>query len=189
MNNKKILLVVFILMALVQIYVPAKMILGKEKVLNAGKEYKFKTVPIDPTDPFRGKYITLRYEENRVEVENEKDWEQNDPLYVILTTDDEGFAKAQAVSKEEPPDNYLKAKVERITSDGSNKLTIAYPFDRFYMEESKADDAEDIYRESQRDNRRAAYALVNIKEGEAVLKDVLIDGISIRELAKERQGE
>ncbi|MCP3932456.1 MAG: GDYXXLXY domain-containing protein, partial [Bacteroidetes bacterium] len=72
---------------------------------------------------------------------------------------------------------------------GSNKLTIAYPFDRFYMEESKADDAEDIYREFQRDNRRAAYALVNIKEGKAVLKDVLIDGISIRELAKERQGE
>lgn len=54
MTNKKTLLSVFILVAIVQLYVPAKMILDREDILDTGKEYKFKTEPIDPNDPFRG---------------------------------------------------------------------------------------------------------------------------------------
>ena len=55
MIKMKILLSVFILVALVQLFVPAKMILDREDILDMGKEYKFKTEPIDPNDPFRGK--------------------------------------------------------------------------------------------------------------------------------------
>ena len=40
MINKKILLSVFILVALVQLFVPAKMILDREDILDKGKEYK-----------------------------------------------------------------------------------------------------------------------------------------------------
>ncbi|HMB62545.1 MAG TPA: hypothetical protein VKN36_05700, partial [Eudoraea sp.] len=64
-----------------------------------------------------------------------------------------------------------------------------YPFDRFYMEESKANEAELTYRQSQRDTSKITYALVRIKNGEAVLKDVMIDGISIRELVKTKEEE
>ena len=61
--NKKILLIsAFVLVVLVQLYVPAKMIWGREEVLNTGTEYKFRTAPIDPNDVFRGKYINLNYE-------------------------------------------------------------------------------------------------------------------------------
>ena len=65
-----------------------------------------------------------------------------------------------------------------VTYDGS-KLLIEFPFDRFYMEESKAYDAELTYNRTLPDTSQVAYALVNIKNGESVLKDVMINGISI----------
>lgn len=184
MMDKKILFLVFMLIALAQLYVPVKMILDREDILNKGTAYKFKTEPIDPNDPFRGKYISLRYEQDMIEVQNEADWLSGEIVYALLTTDNEGYAKIQSVSKEPPTDkqDFLKTKVSYISSNGSNQLTIDYPFNRYYMEESKAYDAELTYRESQLDSNQIAYALVNIKEGEAVLKDVLINGIPIREI-------
>ncbi|MEM1339670.1 MAG: GDYXXLXY domain-containing protein [Bacteroidota bacterium] len=191
MNRKKIVFTVFLLVALVQLYIPAKMIWEREEVLDSGTAYKFKTAPIDPTDPFRGKYITLSYDENTVEVESEKDWAKGDKIYIHLTVDSNGFAKIKSASKEKPPDrqDHLKVKVNYVSGNGSNTLTIDYPFDRFYMEESKAYDAELTYRKSQRDTSKVTYALVSIKNGEAVLKDVLIDGIPIREIVKTNQEE
>ena len=108
MNNKKILLPAFILVALVQLYVPSKMILHREEILDTGKEYKFKTAPIDPTDPFRGKYITLRYDENMVEIQNEKDWVRGETIYVFLAKDSDGFAKIKSGSSPggDPPGRF-----------------------------------------------------------------------------------
>lgn len=80
----------------------------------------------------------------------------------------------------------MKAKVAYVTDNGTNRLTIDYPFDRFYMEESKARDAEMAYRESQLDTTQTTYALVKIKAGEAVLKEVMINGIPIREIVADR---
>ena len=191
MNSKKLLLTAFILVALVQLYVPAKMIWDRENVIETGIEYKFKTAPIDPSDPFRGKYITLNYDENTAIVSDGQNWVLGESIYVSLTTDNLGFAKIQSVSKTKPTDNenFIKAKVRFSSGNSSNKLTIDYPFDRYYMEESKAYDAELIYRQSQQDTNQVTYALVSIKNGDAVLKDVLIDGTSIREIVKENQQE
>lgn len=191
MNSKKLLFTVFILVALVQLYVPAKMIWARESVIKTGIEYKFKTTPIDPSDPFRGKYITLNYDENTVIVPGGEDWLAGESIYVSLTTDNLGFAKIKSVSKTKPTgnENFIKAKVSFSSRNGSNMLTINYPFDRYYMEESKAYEAERTYIQSQRDTSYVTYALVSIKNGDAVLKDVLINGTSIREIVKENQQE
>ncbi len=189
MNNKKLLLPAFILVALVQLYVPAKMIWDREDVLDTGTAYKFKTAPIDPNDPFRGKYIMLSYEETTVGVPNEQDWKVGESIYASLITDNNGFAKIKSISKTAPTDNqdFIKAKVSFVTRNGSNTLTIDFPFDRYYMEESKAYEAEINYIQSQQDTSKTTYALVSAKNGEAVLKDVMIDGTAIRELVKSNQ--
>lgn len=160
------------------------MILDREEVLNSGTEYRFKTAPVDPTDPFRGKYVRLTYKERRVNIDNESNWTSGEDIYVILSRDKNGFAKIKSISKETSQlnEDYFKAIVSVVTSDGSNQLTISYPFNRFYMEESKALEAENTYRKSQADTSKVTYALVNIKDGKAVLKDVLIDGISLKEI-------
>jgi len=189
MSNKKIIFSIFILIALAQLYVPAKMILNREDVLNSGVEYRFKTAPIDPTDPFRGKYIVLRFENNTVKVDDETAWEYGEEIFASLGTDQDGYAKTIAVSKDEPIDgkDYMKVRIRYVSHDKSNILTVNYPFDRYYMEESKAYDAEVAYRESRRDTNQIAYALVRVKNGEAVLKDVLINGESIKEIVKAKQ--
>jgi uncharacterized membrane-anchored protein len=188
MNSKKIILIAFVLVALVQIYVPARIILNRAKILSSGKEFKFKTAPIDPSDPFRGKYINLTFNENTVEIENKENWTNGETVFVLLATDSNGFAKIKSISKVKPIDNqdFLKAKVDFIIYDGS-KLSIEYPFERFYMEESKAYDAEMAYSRSSRDSSQVTYALVNIKNGESVLKDVMINGIPIKEIVKQEK--
>ncbi len=188
MNNKKAVLPVFLLVVAAQLFVPFKMIYDREDVLATGNEHKFKTAPIDPNDPFRGKFITLDYEDNMVEVANAEDWNYRDEVYAILTKDDNGYTRIKSISKVKPPGEveYVKAKVGFITND-SGKISIDYPFDRYYMEESKAYEAELVYRGSSRDTSQVAYALVNIKNGEAVLKDVKINGQSIREIVKAKQ--
>ena len=188
MVSKKIILIAFILLALMQLYVPAKMIVGRAIVLSSGKEFKFKIAPIDPSDPFRGKYISLNFNENSVAIQNKGNWVNGETVFVLLTTDSNGFAKIRSVSKVRPlvSQNFLKAKVNYIAYDGS-KLFIEYPFDRFYMEESKAYDAELTYNRTLRDTSQVTYALVNIKNGESILKDVMINGIPIKEIVKQEQ--
>ena len=188
MNRKTLILLLFVLVAMLQLFVPAKMILNREDVINTGKEFKFRTEPVDPSDPFRGKYINLRFADNAFEVENEKEWADNETVYVILIADSEGYAKIFSVSKDAPKDtqDYLKAKVSYTTLNGQNKIFIDYPFDRYYMEESKAYKAERVHAKAQSNTNQITYALVSVKDGESVLKDVLIDGKSIREIVKDQ---
>ncbi len=189
MNSKTIILATFVLVALAQVYVPAKMILDREDVLGTGTAFKFKTAPIDPNDPFMGKYITLSYAENTVKVPKEENWTTGEPIYVALLTDKTGFAKIKSISKTKPTNNqvFVKAKVGFLVETGSNQIIIDYPFDRYYMEESKAYDAEQLYRQLPEDSTQVTYALVSIKNGNAVLKDVLIGETSIKELVKANQ--
>lgn len=189
MNSRKIILPAFIIVALIQLYIPAKMVLDQEDILTSGTIYKFRAAPIDPIDPFRGKYITLTYRETTFDIPNEKDWVNGETIYVSFATDNDGFAKIRSVSKDKPTgtNDFLKARVSYISINGENELTIEYPFNRFYMEESKAYDAELTYRQSQLDTNQVTYSLVSIKKGDAVLRDVLIDGRSIKEIAKANQ--
>jgi uncharacterized membrane-anchored protein len=186
--NLKITIPAFILMVLAQLYVPASMIFQKERVITQGTAYKFRTAPIDPNDPFRGKYITLSFNENAVKVENATEWNTADQVFVRLTTDADGYALIQSVTKDQPinGNDYIQANIDYIITDTLSTVFIRYPFDRFYMEESKAPVAEQVYNEAAIDSNQVAYALVMVRDGEAVVRDVVIDGVSIVELAKQR---
>ena len=178
------------IMVLAQLYIPARMIFDSENILAEGREFMFKTAPIDPTDPFRGKYIVLTFDESSAQVSNDEDWYEGQPVFINLTTDEKGFAKIQSVLKNEPIDSedYVSATVRYVAkSDSFTNVSISYPFDRFYMEESKAYDAELAYNEAALDSNQTTYALVSVKKGDAVVKDVLINGVPIREAAMNRQ--
>lgn len=186
MKNKNIVIILFLIVAVVQLFVPSQMIYDQEDIINTGKIVKFQCEPIDPNDPFRGKYITLNFKENRIKVKNFKNWNNNETVYAIIETSTEGFAKIKSISKTEPIDNsiYLKLKINYIAEYDDNKIYLDFPFNRFYMNENKAKKAEEVYAESIIDTTKIAYALVATKNGKAVIKDVLIDNISIKELAK-----
>jgi uncharacterized membrane-anchored protein len=188
--NKAILIPGFILMVLVQLYVPVRMIFHKESVLTTGTEYKFRTAPIDPNDPFRGKYISLNFNANAVKVADAEDWMNGDQVFVDLTTDSLGYASVLSVSKSEPTgyENYIKANISYVITDSLlSTVFIQYPFDRYYMEESKAQVAQDSYNAAAIDSNQVAYALVLVKNGEAIVKDVYINDTLIVEWARIHQ--
>jgi uncharacterized membrane-anchored protein len=183
---KKILIALFVVTCMAQIAVPVKMIWDKENVIKSGKAYKFRTAPVDPYDPFRGKYITLSFDANECTVANTEAYNRGELVYVSLDLDSAGFAIPIKISKEAPAagEDYVSATVQYAYGD---KLRVEYPFDHFYMEEGKAKGAESIYRDaSRRNSEQTAYALVYVQNGEAALDDVLIDGISVKELAREK---
>lgn len=186
MKNKNILIMLFLFVAMAQLFVPSQMIYNQEDIINTGKLIKFQCEPIDPNDPFRGKYITLNFKESGIKVKNVKEWNSNETIFAKIETAKDGFAKIKSISKTKPNDDsiYLKLKINYITEYDGNKIHLDFPFNRFYMNENKAKNAEIAYAESTKDTTKIAYALVATKNGEAVIKDVLIDNISIKELAK-----
>lgn len=184
MQSKTILSVFFVLMILVQWFVPSKMILDREDTLRNGEEYLFKCQPIDPNDPFRGKYITLRFSESNTSIPDSAFYENNQNIYLDFEKDEEGFATIASIKSENSSDieNSLLVNVDLISGDigASNRLLyVDYPFTRFYMEESKAQPAEDLYRKIVRDTSQTTYAVVMIKDGVGVIKDVMINGVPI----------
>lgn len=185
--NKTIYITLLILLFAVQLFVPAQMIFHQEDVIDSGTAYKFKTQPIDPSDPFRGKYITLNYAANSFQT-TEKVWDYMESVFVYLKTDNEGFAAVKTVSKTQldSGDDYVIADV---MSSYNGNLNLRYPFNRFYMNENKAYDAEVSVRKTQRDSSQTCYALVFVKDGTAVLNDVFIDDTPIQQFVEEYQQE
>lgn len=181
MSRKVSFIIAFIVLALIQLYVPAQMVWEHESVLKEGKAFNFRTAPIDPNDPFRGKYVQLSYNNGLIPVEG-NEWEAGAKVFVLIEEDSAGFARVRRVSKTRPTDYsyYFESNINFINQD--NEVSIDYPFDRFYMEESQAPQAEEVYEESVRDFNQVAYASVTIKDGVAVLTDVFINDQSLRDL-------
>ena len=203
MENKKWALIALAVLCVVQLGIAGKMVFYKEKTIESGKEFHFLTAPVDPADPFRGKYITLDFEADWFDAgpawkgEEGKDWDEMTECYVLLGTDKEGFAEILDVVPNEPENKetpYVKAKFRGTLfwdEEKPGRIQIEYPFERFYMEEAKAPEAENLYREfnsrgMRRNDPTLTYAVVFIYEGDAVMTDVRIGETSIRELAKER---
>lgn len=175
------ILSIFVVVVLAQLFVPAKMIFDQENVIRSGQAYKFKTEPVDPSDPFKGKYIYLNYEATSVQT-TDSTWAGNDIVYVEVIKDSLGFAMANGVSREiYTTGDYVKASVNWY--DYNEKiLNFSYPFDEFYMNETKAYDAEVAHREAQNDSLpNNTYALVYLLNGQGVLDNVFINDIPISE--------
>jgi uncharacterized membrane-anchored protein len=173
---------------LTQWLVPARMISNKEATIEKGRLLKFAVAPVDPLDYFKGRYIYLAYRENSFRLPDKTALQQDDEVFVSFSADSAGFVHIRAVSKLAPENDpfYVKAVVNYITRDsGLMKIDLRYFFHEYYMEESKAMKAETYYREHvRRDSSHHAYALVYVWKGDAVIKDVVIDSVSIDKITQ-----
>ena len=179
--------IAFVVLALVQWVLPGRTIWEKDQVLKKGQLFKFQTEPVDPSDPFKGKYITLNFAENSFTDTLNRDLHGNDQVYVILAKNPQGFAVIENISVEEPKstNSYVRAQVFYVSSEkDSITVHLNYPFDEFYMDEYKAPKAENIYRESNRNTANKTYASVKILNGDAVVENVYINDVPIGQLIK-----
>lgn len=185
MDRKKIIILAFASMVLAQFYVPFSMIMESEDILSEGTPYKFRTAPIDPNDPFRGKYITLEFKDNTCDLKNDSSWEEGEKVYCVLENKN-GFAHLNSLNRTKPIDkDYLYLRISYVVTIGDAQIaSLVLPFNKYYMEESKAYAAEKIYRERQLDTIKTTYALVYVKDGIGRLSDVMIGDSSIRDMVK-----
>jgi uncharacterized membrane-anchored protein len=177
-----------IILLLVQWFVPAQMIWKKDKVLSKGISYKFVTEPIDPANPFIGRYIALNFKDDAIKLPNTNKLPTLNKVYVSFSADKDGFAKIRSLATNKPQgSDYLETTINYSSEQkDSTIIYINYPFTRYYMEEYKAPKAEKVYRERTRDTTMKAYALVNIYNGDAVIKDVYVNDSLIGDVIRKR---
>lgn len=187
MKKSKILFGVFFVAAFVQVAVPVSMIARKEVTLNTGRQYKFKTAPVDPHDAFRGQYVALSLEQREVSVKNKGEFFHNQRVYAVIEEDKDGFANFKEILRNRPGgNNYIKAKVlYPWYGDREHKITLELPFDRYYMDENEAPKAERAYRENNIGENRKTYITVRVKAGYSVLEELYINDKPVRECIKE----
>jgi len=184
MNYRKIVLPAFILMAIVQMAVPASMIIRYETTLSSGKQFKFKTAPVDPYDAFRGRFVALNIEGNNAEVPTGTNFVAGEKVYGQINIDKKGFAFMDKVSREKPDSgDYLKTVVNYSANAG--KVSLALPFNRYYMEEESAPLAEQAYNRRSNIITNDAYITVRILNGNGVIEGLFIGGKTILEYIKE----
>lgn len=185
MNKTTWYLLGFGAMVLLQWLVPLQSVFNQEKIGREGHTFRFRCAPVDPADPFRGKYITLQFQDNSYSSSFPFQLSSGDQIYVQIQNDSADFAIIKDISINPPEyvSHYFLATVQSYFSE-SNLVTVDFPFNRYYLEESLAPMAEKFYFESLQDSTKVTYALVNIHQGQAQLTDVHIDGISIRQLAE-----
>ena len=186
--------ILFALTVLAQFALPVHMIRDRETVLREGTRYRFKTQPIDPADPFQGRYVWLSIEQDYIACKestaNQIDYKT--PGYASIAIDNDGFAYFKDWHTTKPTTgDYLatraqgKAHTWEIGADDRRHSTfkgmrIEIPFTRFYMDETKAPRAEILARDATRHGD--CWVEVRILNGKAVIEDVAAVGQSLRDL-------
>jgi uncharacterized membrane-anchored protein len=192
-----------VVLSFVQLGAASWSIVRYERILASGTAYKIRTEPIDPADPFRGRYVAVRpaivvAKPIALEVERLlQSMQTGDAVktYVTLASDTDGFALVTDVVREPPAagdylaiDGVTPNFAPRPDKPGESEVTgytVSFSFNRYYMNEAAAPMAEDKYVEASRRNTEArAWLNVRVKDGTAVIEGLVIDGVSIEELIR-----
>ncbi|MDD5681410.1 MAG: GDYXXLXY domain-containing protein [Candidatus Omnitrophica bacterium] len=182
-NKQTIIFFLFLVVAFLQIATPFALIRKHEAILKEGEIFKFRTAPIDPFDAFRGRYVALRLEQDKVPMPEGMDLKGDRRIYASITTGEDGCAMISGLSKDPPGDlPYMKVKVRYISG---KDVFLDLPIDRYYMEEKAAKLAETVYRTHSRADKRDAYVVVRIKNGDAAIDKLYIGEKPIEDVIRE----
>ena len=87
------------------------LIFTNQAILKTGEQYKFKVRPIDPYNIFKGRYLTLAFEEERANPIYDCQKNSNNKSFAIITKDKNDFAQLQKITNIKPKENnYFELK-------------------------------------------------------------------------------
>jgi len=179
MNKLKYSLGLFAVLAVAQISVPVYMIWHREATLRDGRQFRFQTAPVDPYDAFRGRYVALQMAQNSAPISSDEKFASNQKVFAHLEVDDKGLARIVKVTSEQPAgDAHVQCRVSTMTD---SLVYLQFPFDRYYMDEEAAPAAEAAYFEHSRREVQDVYVTVRVKEGFAVVEELYIAGMAIKQ--------
>ena len=177
-------LLVLVPLALIQLAVPGWMIYRQEEILQQGREFKFKTAPVDPYDAFRGRYVELSFDAEKTSIKA-KPFDDYRRGWVQFEVDEHGFARVKRLSKTPLEGNDVVAMTSWwVGTNADNTIQLSFPFDHYYMDENSASKAETAYRDNSRREHQNAYATVRILNGRAAIEELYIDDKPIRDFLR-----
>lgn len=186
--KQKLLLAGFALLCLAQLYVPASMIMQHERTLTQGELVKIRCRPVDPADPFRGRYVTLDLDlgQARFVKSEEPDAPPSDQAWVTLEPDADGFVRWGELRKSQPESGlYVFSRVYPYWSTEGDTINVEPPVDRFYMNEEIAPEAERIYFEAVRGEPGNCYVTARVYQGMLVLEQLYLEGVPAADYVRE----
>ncbi|MDE0838961.1 MAG: GDYXXLXY domain-containing protein [Kiritimatiellae bacterium] len=176
--KRSVLFAIFICVAVIQLLLPVVMIARRENVLKTGQPFKLQTAPVDPYDAFRGRYVALRYDLRSTPLAHGHTFENAQTVYAVLEGDAEGFGKITSLHHKRPDtDTSLKLQLNSVTPV---EARFSLPFDRFYMDEFEAPEAERVYWQNARRTNRTAYVQIRVKNGLGVIEELYVQDMPIR---------
>lgn len=156
-----------------------------------GKEVYLTTEPVDPRDLFRGDYVTLQYDAERVpssvlekEVREEIGRRESnsylpvEPLevYAVLKKTKAGTHEVVKVVEEKPSSGlYLKGEMESLFSEAEG-VSINYNLNNYFVPENTGGLLEDAMQTTSSDNdeKTNVIAVVKVFKGHSVLSYVQV---------------
>lgn len=156
---------------LLQWLVPLSLIVGREQVIRNGTEVRMVVVPIDPSDPFRGRYVRINPQpEGSGEVVLPAGLKRGQTAYAVLTTDERGYARLERIV-EARPESGLSLK-GLVRSPGSS--TLDFGLDRYYLNEKLAPAAEALLRDRLQTESEVAVT-IRLYKGRGVITGLTVD--------------
>lgn len=157
---KKIRLLVFLLTVIAGMIYPVYKIIKLEYPEQIPAVYRFRCGVVDPYDPFRGRYVTFRALPDRTPADGAT-YRYGENIYAVLGVDAAGTATVLRLSKTIPTSgDFIIVKYNRNgTAFDGNEATdrkerwhfFSFPFERFYLNEKHAPEAEKIVAKLSRD--------------------------------------
>jgi uncharacterized membrane-anchored protein len=200
--NRRSVIVAFVVLAAAQLAAAVSIIVRYERTLSSGSVYKLRVQPIDPADPFRGRYVAIapRLVAPVPSTAAERDLLEGSrhTVHAVLERDEDGFARIVRVQAEPPAaGDWLQAHPSfavyeqgRRAEGGPPRVVgyaLAVPFDRYYMKETLAPQAEVAYREAA--GRDDAWIVLRVRKGMGAIDALYVGGEPIEEVAGNRAAE
>ena len=169
---KNLRLILFFVVGLAQLAVPASVVWKRTRTLQEGRVWKFRTAPVDPEDALRGRYVSLQFAAEDYPANQQMN---EDAGYATLKEGPEGFAEVENLSAtpvEMSGDNVLKVKVRGWYN---NLQHLEFPFDRYWVSEKLAPAAEAAYFANSTRKKMNAYVTVRVRRNDAAFEELYID--------------
>ena len=175
--------IVFSVTVLAQWAAPVFQIWTHEQVLMKGTIIKLKCSAPDPYDPLRGRFLAVRPEQTEASLPEGLKLASGSQVYITLTPGADGISTITGLSLDPPRQGTFLRVHARSSYD--NKASITWPFDRFYINEKLAPEADRWFAETI-NSSKGIIAEVRVFQGRAVLADLVFNDKRFRDILKAR---
>lgn len=182
-------LILFAVSAFILLLIPLIQIFRYETVISKGESFIFKCKPVDPYDPFRGRYVRIRIGNEvkigKTAVDLTREW-SGIPGWTWIEKDKDGFARCAGFSHDKPESGgtYAKCKLHKTwNSKNTEEWQVELEPDRVFMNEKLAPQAE----AAQRNNECSVE--LKIYDGKVVPVKLLMNNKPMIEQLKQKKHE